>query len=282
MFPEITGHRFFLGRGMTSDDTEHTCLVAQALIASGGDVDAFTRSLAWRLRFWMLGLPAGIGVATLRALIKLWIGFPPSRSGVFSAGNGPAMRSAIIGVWYADQPEKMRALVRASTRLTHTDPKAEVGALAVAIAASGVDPEEFPEVRKSVAAGETTEAFAASLGLERGVTGYVNHTVPVALHACLRYPNDFRAAVLAVIRCGGDTDTVAAITGAILGARLGESAIPAEWLSTLAEWPRTVAWMRALGAGQPVGVSPLSILARNLFFLVIVLLHGLRRLFPPY
>ena len=61
-------HRFFFGRGMVSDDTEHTCMVAQSLIRSGGDPDAFGRSLAWGFRLWMLGLPAGIGFATLRSI----------------------------------------------------------------------------------------------------------------------------------------------------------------------------------------------------------------------
>ena len=82
---------------MVSDDTEHTCLVAQALCAAPTDADRFARHLARGLRWWLLGLPAGIGSATLRATLKLWLGFPPARSGVFSAGNGPAMRSAILG-----------------------------------------------------------------------------------------------------------------------------------------------------------------------------------------
>lgn len=320
LYPEIHGYRFFFGRGMTSDDTEHTCLVAQALIVSGGNEQAFRRSLGWRLRFWLLGLPAGIGVATLKALIKLWMGFPSDRSGVFSAGNAPAMRSALLGVCWGHDPQNLRALVRAATRITHTDPKAEFGALAVALAAhlasAGDEPgfaargyceklenllggegQELVELvrraARSVELGETPEAFAAELGLERGVTGYVYDTVPVALQACFRYAGDYRSAIPAVIRCGGDTDTLAAITGGILGARVGTKGIPAEWLQGLSEWPRSVAWMERLGrrvagvssGGRPqraIGVSPPSLFLRNLFFLLVVLIHGLRRLFPPY
>src|SRR2546421_292743 len=74
-YPRLDGPRFVFGRGMVSDDTEHTCMVAQALLAAGGDVRAFVRSFAWRLRFWLLGLPAGTGRATLRAVVKLWLGF---------------------------------------------------------------------------------------------------------------------------------------------------------------------------------------------------------------
>ena len=127
-------HRFFFGRGMVSDDTEHTCMVAQSLIASGGDPEAFGRHLAWGFRLWVLGLPAGIGFATLRSILKLWLGVGPEKSGVHSAGNGPAMRAAIIGA-AIDDGAKLTRLVRSSTRITHADPRAESGALAVALAA---------------------------------------------------------------------------------------------------------------------------------------------------
>ena len=320
LYPEIRGHRFLFGHGLASDDTEHTCLVAQALIVSAGEVRAFSRSLSWRLRFWLLGLPAGIGVATLKALIKLWIGFPAHRSGVFSAGNAPAMRAAVLGVCYGDDVEKLRLLVRAATRITHTDPKAEFGALAVALAAylasteggAGLTPQRYcrelanllgdegeellgliQRMAASVAAGETTEAFAAALGQARGVSGYVYHTVPVAVHATFRHTGDFRSAVLSVIRCGGDTDTLAAIAGAIVGAAVLETGIPSEWLRGMVEWPRTLRWMRQLGervaevsqerkAQRALWVSPISLLLRNLVFLLVVLVHGFRRMLPPY
>jgi hypothetical protein len=82
---------------MISDDTEHTCMVSQCLIESGDDVDTFTRRFASRLRWWILALPAGVGKATARSCIKLWFGVRPSKSGGYSAGNGPAMRAAIFG-----------------------------------------------------------------------------------------------------------------------------------------------------------------------------------------
>lgn len=148
-------------------------------------------------------------------------------------------------------------------------------------------------MRGSVAAaGRTTEAFAADLGLQRGVTGYVNHTIPVVVHAWFRHPDDFRAGILSVIHCGGDTDTTASILGGILGARVGVAGIPREWLAGLCEWPRTTAWIERLGrevaeapAGErrrPPSLSAPAVLLRNLFFLVVVLCHGFRRLPPPY
>src|SRR3954466_3589018 len=81
-------HHLLPGKGMVSDDTEHACFTARALLLSNGDAKAFGRHLASSLRWWFAGLPAGIGLATLRAILKSCIGFPPHRSGVFSAGNG--------------------------------------------------------------------------------------------------------------------------------------------------------------------------------------------------
>ena len=133
LFDPPDRHCLFFGRGMVSDDTEHTCMVAQSIIASRADIATFQRQLSWRLRLWLLALPAGMGFATLRSILRPWVGFSAEKSGVFSAGNGPAMRASIIGA-AIDDLELMRELVRASTRITHTDPKAEFGAFAVTLA----------------------------------------------------------------------------------------------------------------------------------------------------
>ena len=315
--PPPLRHRFIFGRGMVSDDTEHACMAAQALLCHPNDADAFARSLAWRLRFWLLGLPAGIGSATLRGILKLWIGFPPSRSGVWSAGNGPAMRSALLGVCLGDDLDRLRAYVRAGTRLTHSDPRAERGALLVALAAhygSRNGPEvihaaEFlhaartalpdaddrlrgllARIEEYLGYSRSVAAFADALKLQRGVSGYIYHTMPVALYAWLRWPREFRRPVEDVIALGGDADTTGAIVGALAGATCGASAIPVEWLTGLWEWPRSVKWMRTLAErlaspttdrrGLPLFWPALGL--RNALFLGIVLLHVFRRLLPPY
>ncbi len=316
-------HQLLFGRGMVSDDTEHTCMVGQALLRAPTSVDAFARALAWQLRFWLLGLPAGTGRATLRACVKLWLGFSPERSGVYSAGNGPAMRAAILGVRLGGDRERLHAYVRASTRLTHTDPRAERGALLVAWAAAhgaahgpdGVCGERFlKEVRDGIPGLDAellglldkvedqlqrdapAVQLADALGLHRGISGYVYHTVPLALYCWLRQPGDFRKAVEEVIDLGGDADSTGAIVGGIAGATLGASGISEEWLNGLLEWPRSVSWMRALAerlasqfteGGSPASPGPMplfwpGLLPRNVFFLLIVLLHALRRLLPPY
>lgn len=90
-------YRFWGSTGWVSDDTEHTWLVAESLARAPVDRDRFARELAGRLRWWLAAMPAGIGRATLRAIIKLWLGLPPDRSGVLSAGNGAAMRTVSWG-----------------------------------------------------------------------------------------------------------------------------------------------------------------------------------------
>ncbi|MEM6690698.1 MAG: ADP-ribosylglycohydrolase family protein [Planctomycetota bacterium] len=322
-----TRHRFFIGRGMISDDTEHTCMVAQSLIESHGDVLLFSRRFASRLRWWIMALPAGVGKATARAGIKLWLGASSEKAGVFSAGNGPAMRAAIFGAVITDA-HRMVEFVCASSRLTHTDPKAEYGAIAVAFAgrharlhqpvdanlwldevaqACGDESSElielFQQAVTSVRQGESTRSFAKSLGLDRGVTGYTFHTVPVAIHAWLSSPTDFRKAVISIIECGGDADTTAAIVGGIVGTGVGADGIPRDWIDGIWEWPRSVNWITRVGeqlafadlapspdadkglskACEPApSVNPVFVLARNLIFLFVVLFHGFRRLAPPY
>lgn len=323
LFPDLDRHAFLFRRGLFSDDTEHACLTAQALLASGGVPTVFRDALARRLRWWFAGLPAGIGRATLRACVRLWLSVPADRSGVHSAGNGPAMRAPLLGVCLGPDPATLGAFVRASTRITHTDPKAEYGAFAVAWAARRsaesrgglpTDPRRFADDVRAVLKGDVhsaklfdlldamvislemgqpTERFADTIELGRGVSGYMYHTVPIAFHAWLSHPDDYRAAVQSAIRCGGDTDTVAAITGALVGARVGKAGIPPEWLAGIVDWPRSVRWVEKLAGRVAEGAwrdapqrrVPLAwwaIPPRNALFLACVLAHALRRLLPPY
>nr|WP_245958247.1 ADP-ribosylglycohydrolase family protein [Roseimicrobium gellanilyticum] len=308
-WPGPLKHRFFFGRGMMSDDTEHLFFTAQSLIEAGNDVATFRRALARRLRWWLVALPAGVGLATARSIIKLWLGWNPAKSGVWSAGNGPAMRSALLGARFANDEANLRAYVEASTIMTHRDPKALAGALAVAFGAAALVRGEANDdtllhswqtlspddewqrammlMRSELARASPVASFSESLGGKREVSGYIYRTVPVALYAWLRHRGDFRMTLQEVIGCGGDTDTVAAIAGALAGMECGEQGIPEEWLSGICEWPRSI---RVLGevasrvadqdSQSSVGYAVWGVIPRNLLFLSVVLLHGFRRLMP--
>ncbi len=319
LFPGRWRQRLLINWGMVSDDTDHTVFVAQSLLAYPDSVELFVKRLSRCLRGWFLSLPPGIGFATLRAILRSWL-ISPVRSGVYSAGNGPAMRSAPIGAFFALSPQRMNDYLQASTRLTHTDPRALTGAKAVALIAGWSIREnlkERPELQKfldllqqagqqdrewetalesmatAYAQQRTVQQFAESLGLSKGISGYVYHTVPVVVYAWYLHFGSFEDTLSAVLDCGGDTDTTGAISGALAGAVTGEGGIPADWIDGLCDWPRGARILREIAdqlaensegvqRGSPVRYFWPGMLLRNLFLLVFVLLHGFRRLAPPY
>ena len=70
-----------------------------------------------------------------------------------------------------------------------------------------------------------------SLGLHDlfATKSYALTAVPTALFVSARHLNDFRAGVIEAINLGGDTDTIGAMVGGILGARNGVESIPGVW-----------------------------------------------------
>lgn len=311
---EPLAQRFLLGRGMLSDDTDHALFVAQSLLLANGDAERFRTALAWRLRWWLLTLPAGIGWATLRSILRLWCFFPPARSGVWSAGNGPCMRAPLIGAHYASDTARRHAFVDASTLLTHRDPCALAAARAVADVAAAIARGEWAQ-RPSIEAllallqesgddvdwlasvaqvgtclrqSDPVAAAALAFGSPAGISGYVLHTVPFALVVWHAHHGDFAQTIQRVIRAGGDTDTVAAIAGGIAALSAGADAIPADWVDKVADWPHSVARIRALAAAlanpsqsAQMGFAP-GLWPRSPLFMLLVLAHGFRRLLPPY
>jgi ADP-ribosylglycohydrolase len=312
LFPGPLRHRL----GLVSDDTEHACMTAQALLATTEPV-AFTRGLRRRLRWWLAALPPAIGWGTLRALCRAWLGISPS--GVWSAGNGPAMRAPILGACIDDR-ELLARLVSASTAITHRDPRAQVGALAIALTAHHavrasrdlpagrlraivltsireIADDELARaldiVEHGLGEGQDSATVAAALGQAGGVSGYIHHTVPLSLSCWLRAPHDVRAAVTDVISLGGDADTTGAIVGALAGGAAGAAAIPQDWLAGIVDWPYSTAWIRRLAGrlgtrfvdGLPAAAPRLwwpALPLRNAVFGTIVLATGLRRLLPPW
>ena len=315
LFPLPLRHRLLGCYGLTSDDTEHTVMLAQALLAHPTDSVGFQRCFAWKLQWWLLSLPAGVGFATLRSILKLWLGCSPTKSGVYSAGNGPAMRSALLGVYFSKDREVLAKFVHASTIITHRDPRAEIAARAVAETAAWMAerredvfmlieslealsplPEWVSLVEKlsqSLSSMQSTSGFASSIGAIHGVSGYAFQSVPVAVYAAIRHRESFETALKEAITCGGDSDTVGAITGALVGARIGVEGVPESWRSGLAEWPRSLSFMLKLAerlarqSGTPTRLGSIAYFwpilpLRNVLFLAIVLTHGFRRMFPPF
>lgn len=304
--------RFLLGHGMVSDDTDHSVFVAQALLRSQGNVDEFRRVLAWRLRLWLLSLPAGIGWGTLRGIVKLWLGL--RHSGVRSAGNGPAMRSALIGCHFATDTAARQAHVAASAQLTHSDPRALAGALAIAEVAARITSGEWrqrptpaafaqavcdvsneaswralqPLLAEACASEHPTRLLRERLQVTQGVPGFVMCSVPFALLAWYEGHGDYAHTLRLCVDAGGDVDTHAAMAGALAALSGGVQAIPPDWHRKLSDWPHSTAYLRKLAQALADAQSPCAthfspgLLLRSPVFITVVLLHGLRRLLPPY
>lgn len=299
--PTFQKQSLFFGKGAFSDDTEQTLSLAQSLIESHDDVELFQKGMRRRLQLWFLALPAGIGFATMRAIVK---SFFVKKAGVFSAGNAPAMRSALLGILFGHDDGQLKIFVRANTELTHTDPKAYYGALAVAKASylSSIDQEDsFFEVMRGLVddreflniLNEVEQSlhlssleFAQELGLERGVGGYIYQTLPIVLHSWLRNRENLRGAIIDVVLCGGDTDTTGAIVGSIVGAKAKE--IPSEWVEGIVDFPRDLKFIKEVSlrlsevfetkkVQQAPRLSPFAIVVRNVLFICIIIVVAFTR-----
>lgn len=271
MYGESPKPDLLLRRGVCSDDTEHTLMVGCAMLDSGGDCQKFESRFRRDLRCWLMTLPPGTGLGTLKAVARSFV-LGPAKNGVKSAGNGPAMRSALLGILAQDDTH-LHELVLRSTRATHTDPRAFEGAWVVAkvarfITLSGLESSEFEicdflkelvyeldgnELKSSLLAivdaiesKLSPRQFAEDQGWENRVFGYINQTVPAAVYCWAHARGNFEKAVSDAIMLGGDSDSVGAIVGALMGAEVGRDQLPASWLASLGEWPRTKPWMDEL------------------------------------
>ena len=297
LYPRMDRYQLLGGRGIISDDTEHAVLTLFALERSQGDPERFGRQIRRGLRRWFWTLPPGIGYGTLRAGLRLTLGL--KQSGVFSAGNGPAMRAPIIAAWtYPEGKQDLAELVRQSTEATHTDPKAYYGSLVLArlthqLLDGALDPEGLVHgvndsacleiVERVLSRADRTPAeLCHELDYRRGVTGYIYHTLAVVLQASLHPGLSFEEALVATVRCGGDSDSTAALVGGILGAVRGAEAIPLSWKTSLRDWPLNGFVLSQLARGAGSEPSYAASLARNLVVGPWLIACALRRLAPPY
>lgn len=258
--------RLCLGRGALSDDTLQSVFVAQAIGRHPDNPDGAARFFGRRVRRWFWTLPPGIGLSTAKACLRLTLGV--RNSGVRSAGNGAAMRSVVAGVMIEDH-EARDAMVSALSRVTHTHPQAVVGAQLLAFAAACGDPVAFDE---QAAARYPEWDFSAGFGA-KGPSGYVVETVQAALAVWRAHPRDLLGTIESAIRLGGDTDSVAAIVGGLVGA--SSEVIVGDELTCWLGWPQAD---ELLSDDVPWG----RVHVAHAVTLPIVLAHGFRRMMPPY
>lgn len=262
-FEKIRGYPL----GQYTDDTMLTLATVRAICRTHS-VDGAEIAKEF-VGLWETGEIVGAGASTTEAVYRMmhrgmrWdeAGTPEGR-----AGNGTAMRASPIGLWDHAHPEDIERDARTASIITHKDSRSVAGAIAAAravqmcLASEEFASEQFlGDIADSVR--RTSELFARSIeelidwvSLEPAealpliyasgapevgprrpgwVTAYVIPTVLSALYLFLRNRRNYVDTVTAAINAGGDTDTVAAIAGAISGAFNGLGAVPSALVAQL-------------------------------------------------
>lgn len=114
--------------GAITDDTQLTMWLAESLLERGGlDPEDVVR--------WFTASPIrGIGIATSQFVANCRQGLPWDRCGVRSAGNGVAMRSAPVGLFYGRDFGSLKLAAGLQALITHNDPMAIASGIMVAYA----------------------------------------------------------------------------------------------------------------------------------------------------
>jgi ADP-ribosyl-[dinitrogen reductase] hydrolase len=244
--------RPWLGRppGTTTDDTALARNLMRSLADRGGfDADDLVR----RHLEWFHADPPDVGTITGKVLRRVERGADApaaaraiwdDRGPEISADNGSVMYCAPLGLAYANRPAELAELAPALSALTHFDGRCRTAVLAVTLCAAALVRGEAAEhaARAALEAvadlegGEELEFLVEAVGGSRPVDGpdqgFCLFTAGAAVQALLR-GGDFEAETRRVVALGGDTDTNAAVAGALLGAREGVRGLPEAWLELL-------------------------------------------------
>lgn len=231
-------------RSAISDDTQLTLATCESIIERRGiePENVASRFLSW----FREGRIHGIGASTLKSMRDLEVGVHwalAGNRGEYAAGNGAAMRVAPLAFLLNPSDPKDRTLLRDICRITHHNDEAYVGALAVVIAIRSVldgtwsqhrsflhmAVESIPDsaVRDRIQQLLPLHVPAAEIASRFGASGYVVDSVPLALYCSQFITVRPLPAVLAhAIEAGGDTDTVASMTGQLAGVVVGAAGVP--------------------------------------------------------
>jgi ADP-ribosylglycohydrolase len=230
--------------GEATDDTQMAVLVGESLVQCQGlELPDIFR----RFQRWAAAEPKDIGLQTEAVLasgdpwdLAAAVHYQVSQR---AAGNGSLMRAAPSAVYFAPHGrDTTMAAARRIAALTHGDPAAWEGTALfhelIRVALDGQDPlsaisETLDAVHPDHRARYAT-VLAPDWHPDRATefNGAVWPCLGSAVWA-LRTTDSYEHAVRAAIDLGGDTDTVAAVTGGLAGAVYGADAIPERWTEPL-------------------------------------------------
>lgn len=218
-----------LAAGEVTDDTTMSFALAAAWLDVGGPPEA--ERCAEAFDAWMRAKPVDIGNTVRRGILRWRLHRTAQAPQSSDAGNGGVMRclpAALATFGGTDEDVAAAALVQA--RVTHHNPLTDAATVAVvrmvhaALAGQGLG--GVLAEAHALAAAHPEFAFRGRRCDNPG--GYVADTLRAVCQAIDN--NDGFAAVLTdVVNRGGDADTTGAIAGMVMGALVGETALPAEW-----------------------------------------------------
>jgi ADP-ribosylglycohydrolase len=269
LYWERDGRRF----APYTDDTQMAEVVLRALLWSrheNAELDATMQEMARGFVHWSKHPQGGHrspGNACMSGCRALADGAHWTQAGGPSAGGcGSVMRAYPFGLLFHDDLERAERWAVAHSRLTHGDPiaLAACAAMAVGMGRALRDDPPVMVLSEMVAAAcrysPRTAAMMAeaiddalrdvepSVTLSRLEAWAAHEAIAAACYLFARNPNDFPAAVLEGANTPGDSDSIATLAGALLGARLGVAAIPADWIEQLERTDvfQRLAWAAAL------------------------------------
>jgi ADP-ribosyl-[dinitrogen reductase] hydrolase len=266
----VGGGAFGWQSGEWTDDTSMAIAIAE-VAATGADLrdEAALTAMVTRWHGWVqTATDAGnqtraVLGATGRAGLSAENALAASRSHYehtgHSAGNGSLMRTSPVALAYLDDEDALAEAAATISALTHYDPDAQEACVlwCLAIRHAVLTGEFDVRVGLHRLAADRAELWAERLDIaERSRpsdfrrNGWVVEALQGAWCAIATTPvpdddpeagvfaaDHLRLALDAAVRGGYDTDTVAAIAGALLGAKWGASAVPGVWRRVLNGWP---------------------------------------------
>lgn len=242
-----------------TDDTQMSLDVAESLISCGKiDADDLAQRFAAGYR-WSRGY--GPGAAKLLKRIRTGQRWQDVNRAVFkdgSYGNGGAMRSPVIGLFCANQPDTLASAVREATVVTHAHPLAIEGAVmiatTVAAATRSASPGELMDAAAQVCVHDEfvtrlqiardwlkspVTPSPAEVGKQLGRGIAAPQSCVSAVYLAARFLDQpFLEMVAFITKMGGDTDTIAAMAGAIWGTCHGGTKLPQAVLEKLEQRDR--------------------------------------------
>lgn len=206
----------FAPRSKATDDTVMSLAVAAALLEASEDFsDLPQKTITWLQKLGNRYPWAGYG-----GRFRKWLG-ESNPQPYKSWGNGSAMRVGPCA-WVASSLDEVKRLSRMVTEVTHNSREGVKGAEAVAVAIymarTGSSMEEIRNVitREYYELDFTLDSIREDYTFDVSCQG----SVPQALQAFFE-SNDFEDAIRNAISIGGDSDTIAAITGSVAEAYYG-------------------------------------------------------------